>query len=872
MITTVVKSCQTYPGFLRSICPRPNCYHSEQGIEELIMQVNQHLLMRGDHARELAGLVNQVIYVGDNDSLAMYPPPCDCPDCQDGFYILEEQNMSRFCYIRQVSKHEAAHSLQKMKTQAEDDRLFLQRQCADHGDRIIVRWKKRSREKRQDWILRADPSLCRERWFLPRYTYTDHDWRDGRKHRKSFLLPYLSVYHLMSDPAIFLSLLHNRTFYPPSAWAAFDCKELTLGWATGYFEFCNECVIMYGPRYGEVTSWEAGSAHRSDILGFPRASLVLEAQANILRFLRNTVNEILQDADLGLVGGSLKWKEMVNTGFKKSKCSAYWSQFMYQPFSAPPRFDIHGLLATVKARMDGATDHLWLLQSDLSYMKRHLGLIRQNEIAKASNDPHPFLAVELNHNVRVAWFWQAVFDELSHIEKQYTQFESTIVPERPLPVSVDKMLGALELLLVNAMHKQSMHLQAILPQRPGFCQAWTMKPAGEGQYRMSRKDDTPDTELFTKDPLEWCLFQLQGAPDEQRRFSYAMLFDFLDEHLVTCTARDRARLDELLMMKLSEFATIAMLLTSVRLHRPRNSNRDIENVEQHDDRKAWRTVDKIPKGPLQVSPSTPSALRRLLSLPQLQGQRDRKWLDSFDANHEAPQSVWETIEDGWRDCLEISNFDPADTRELLVALSIWRSPEYLESIQSEHVRVLERVEKKTASVGQTAVSSVDNAGAAKTGVFEQLHSTDVDSYQQVRKDKVKARPQDGVAVDVEVESTERAIQPSKPRIVVKPNAFNILTAMFPAPADRNAMRTIDWDAFVHAMASAGLSATHHGGSAVAFEQDERGDGYGGKIIFHKPHPTPKIDPIVLRSMGKRMRKRFGWERDCFVLDSHPHAQ
>ena len=40
---------------------------------------------------------------------------------------------------------------------------------------------------------------------------------------------------------------------------------------------------------------------------------------------------------------------------------------------------------------------------------------------------------------------------------------------------------------------------------------------------------------------------------------------------------------------------------------------------------------------------------------------------------------------------------------------------------------------------------------------------------------------------------------------------------------------------------------------------------GGKIVFHKPHPIAKIDPIMLRSMGKRMAKWFGWGREVLGL-------
>ena len=70
-----------------------------------------------------------------------------------------------------------------------------------------------------------------------------------------------------------------------------------------------------------------------------------------------------------------------------------------------------------------------------------------------------------------------------------------------------------------------------------------------------------------------------------------------------------------------------------------------------------------------------------------------------------------------------------------------------------------------------------------------------------------------------------------------------------------------WEDFVAAMVDAGCSATHNGGSAVTFE-DER---YGkGSIVVHRPQPTPSLDPIMLRSIGKRLTRRLGWTEDTFA--------
>lgn len=83
--------------------------------------------------------------------------------------------------------------------------------------------------------------------------------------------------------------------------------------------------------------------------------------------------------------------------------------------------------------------------------------------------------------------------------------------------------------------------------------------------------------------------------------------------------------------------------------------------------------------------------------------------------------------------------------------------------------------------------------------------------------------------------------------------------MFPEKDD--AAKDLLWDRFVQAMVDAGFTGRNNGGSPVSFK---RRDG-GGGIAFHRPHPIPKIDPIMLRTMGKLMAKWFGWRRELFVL-------
>lgn len=85
---------------------------------------------------------------------------------------------------------------------------------------------------------------------------------------------------------------------------------------------------------------------------------------------------------------------------------------------------------------------------------------------------------------------------------------------------------------------------------------------------------------------------MHGDPDDPRRFDHAMLFAFLDEHLSTGPASERARMVQKVYDKLSEYARKHEMFTTVRLHRPLNSSRDIDDVRKTEQRPSWKYISK----------------------------------------------------------------------------------------------------------------------------------------------------------------------------------------------------------------------------------------------------------------------------------------
>lgn len=68
------------------------------------------------------------------------------------------------------------------------------------------------------------------------------------------------------------------------------------------------------------------------------------------------------------------------------------------------------------------------------------------------------------------------------------------------------------------------------------------------------------------------------------------------------------------------------------------------------------------------------------------------------------------------------------------------------------------------------------------------------------------------------------------------------------------------------MADVDFTARNTGGGSATIFENPRLEG-NSKIIFHRPHPSHQIDSVMLHAWGGRMRRRFGWRRERFILQS-----
>ncbi|XXH00907.1 hypothetical protein Hte_007258 [Hypoxylon texense] len=815
------------------------------------------------------------VFVATKDALddSIRAPPCSCTDCQTGFYMVEEQYCPEFSYRSRLSDTDAGRIVQSYTQQINESREHLAGRLKSHADLLMSRWRKRSQEKRQALLAEVAPDLETSPWINLRFGYMFERKlvaSRSQKRRHQLLAPWLNVEILKTNPAVLYALLHYRVTYPPQDWAAFDSRQLTLGWACGWFDvdFSDKCVVMNGPRYGSLVNWEAAPAHRADILGFPRARLVLEAQAFIMTTLRAIVDKILDGADDSLPARTQKWLELTaNAGFKRTGEVEFWSPYTNQAFSAPPLLDIDYLISLAKTRLDATGDHLWHLQWDPAYMRRHIKMQLQKTIYKLADENGA--ARHFAHETYVEIFghhwWRWVEIECRHVADVHRRFRDNIHAGNPLPAKYDQAIGALELILVNQVLFRSNMLHQSVPFSPGFSHHWKLSriETSNGHLKLERKIPNNNTEEeLEADPLHWCMQQLLGKPDTQTHFDHAMLFAFLHDHLSQCSFKERARLDEVLYKKLSDLSTSHEMLVAVRLSRPQNKSRTIDEVIVSDadrDRGAWKAMrqredhpsPRISQNDLEICGK--GILENFYAKPPPSGQKNAEWMRRSKAARAALETFWDSMREIVRGSFVEPPFTKKDIDGLLEVISANKTPEYLDAVRSEEEKLLAEIEGNTVEPMLRQLSLADS-------------SSKVRIKSKNTREKIKSRPEPGSVQPSAVDDTPDPTADAEPDKESSPipateRSLQIFSYMFPRAAEEST-KTVGWDEFVHAICDVGFTARNNGGSAVLFENVD-----GGKIVFHKPHPVTKIDSVMLKAMGKRMTKWFGWTRDRFVLAS-----
>ena len=412
---------------------------------------------------------------------------------------------------------------------------------------------------------------------------------EKRAHRKTWLIPYLTLDNLCNEKSNLLQLLHGRSSAEPEAWALFDSQQMDDAFENGSLElmFHSCCITMHDAGYGFQTDWTREAAHAWDIVGWPRAQLILEAQAELMKFLLTVVDLLLKG--YGGRGGSENWQKLTNARSKMVGSQEVWATYTRQAFSTAPEFEPHELLEIAAAKWASGEDELWLLQTDPGYTALQIGALRKldwyREIKKSATAGEHFLWACISKGLfeqalSRAQFWRWVAQELAFLCELCDIHSKQIHTGHPLPLQYAQVHGALQTLLTNEISQMVNILKNNLSKLPGFQDHYECgNIAGILHQRMKtlRGRHGTDAAWFNKDPLFWAILQITEQQTTGMNLMRTKFFHlaFIDQHLVRADATERARMDQRTYHYLADMAGMDSILTALRMldgyHRSRSS-------------------------------------------------------------------------------------------------------------------------------------------------------------------------------------------------------------------------------------------------------------------------------------------------------------
>ncbi|KAI4737950.1 hypothetical protein E4T50_11567 [Aureobasidium sp. EXF-12298] len=240
------------------------------------------------------------------------------------------------------------------------------------------------------------------------------------------------------------------------------------------------------------------------------------------------------------------------------------------------------------------------------------------------------------------------------------------------------------------------------------------------------------------------------------------------------------------------------------------------------------------------------------------GRKNEAWLDCRTAERKIITGFWDQARVTLREELTFTRLEQKEVDDAISVISVSNNVEYAKIVENERLQVSDAI-AAAAALTKSTVSTAFEEG------FRYTHSDVSTLVIGEREAKPKTRPsQSGSTAIIQATPLELDIdlnvESTNPRhISATPRALQVVKKMYPTSNEESSARDTEWDLFVHAMNDLGFRARNVGGSGVAFEHTSK-----KKIIFHRPHPVAKIDSIMLQSMGKRLKKHFGWCRETFV--------
>ena len=748
-------------------------------------------------------------------------------------------------------------------------------------------------------------------------------WDQKEFVRGEFRAPYLNLQRLCANTSRFLSLLWYRTSLHPSDFAIRDAYELRNGYSTSSLpmRLLSGMVAINAPLYGTWTPLDLSKIHDGSHFSASKALIVCEIQQILFSFLlgtttrladdglpvlptfedglrepqqkTQTLNEICQrlSQKLGHISpyecrenAEAVFHYVINcpgwtpNGTLRSFIASYESI----PFSDPSIFPIKHLISITKDRQAEAEDELWLIQTDPSYLLRRIrsfekhshrqirGNIRSRETIKLGEIVSDIIWKPAHDYVQ----WNAILQQLSVLQGLRKKHESTIRSATSLPTAYDIAISSFCVMAKSMQNniRQQLNLRAasISILEPYFSREQTLD-SRTGMMMVKTQVTNEAFQRLKKDKVAYLLAKLCSENEELLYRNLPQALHILDGALALCTQEKAARLDPFMYAMLSDLAVLEEMITACSLHSPSHrimSYEECLNVETPYWQYQQARHHKASGGFLHEGDVTGiiRSLRPLHNLKMPRGSHDERWLTQTKRARSSLFDIWveaEKVVTSYCDRLEYQG----PLREPFHrSLRFYKDRKFLDEIEAEYQAVQAEIEETNALQQMASLN------------FRSNHEAEAKKPEPAYvKQKIKTRGQ-----PTETESASIAPVQSDAETLTAQTAilyrlesahFRVITHLFPSAQDPagSFKTTFNWTDFVSTMGKLGFEVQSRGGSAHSLngkiqvvDAEGKAQEQQRSIVVHRPHPDPEMGPDVLRAIGRRCGKHFGWRREHFA--------
>lgn len=786
-----------------------------------------------------------------------------CGPCLEHFRSPGQQHCAAMQYSARATDEKADNILQQMIEVANTNRESVKSKLQTHGDLILSRWSKKSREKRAVLLATAAPRVFGQ-W--PKTSQLPCD-EFGTPLANKETGSWLEIEGLSSNKNDLFSLLHLRTAYSPESWSAFDTRAALRCWSEWFpCNFFNEkCVVIFGEQYGQLVPYNHDRTHVWSIIGFPRATLTLRAQALVMLTLNRVVDALIGDKP---PSGSTKWSLSTAGDMRPATSEIILGGFEYEEFVPPIRFDPRAAFKKAQARHRMALDDAECLQSDPEYMRR-IAMLRlssnlyEKERSPRSIDGWSKVAVDLVLDITQRLDgWRMLLESSMHAKEICERYGNELSPAGDIPEDAS---NALKSLCRDVEIETLIQTDVVIRLLPSLLPTRTEFHKGTASQQQQRRVTATELSRAVKE-LEMLLRLSKPSGitscfyERLRKHSKSLV---LDEHFVQqldeLTAVDGIRLAcSWHQLNFPQFDVVDFLGMSSK-HADGRLGQSIMSGEHL--RVSARPELEVKTFGKLAGQGLGRALQRFCDAALPSGRMDMTWLAKSTESRARLADFWRAVRELVPKLAKHYKCEPKEVASLEDAFSFAyfdQSEEYAAEIEREKLECESKQRAVDKSVKLTAKDSSDNTDTTTVA----WQTTASDAPQRRKCTKAKAARLAGSASSDSGGPTpsddsppqhkviDRQTQVPRKLILVKQDTLRILDLMY-SKTGQSAKACIRWTDFVKALLDTGFTQEGCTGSAFTFNSPE------GSIAFHKPHPNPVVDPYMLRSMGKRLHKWFG---------------